>query len=175
MAISAPLPHACCMRKAMHDHGSGSREIQAVGGRNRQLLSSRLPLLIGLNWDRESIPRPASTAGFLTPDSHPVLHSDLVQLSSACPRPPAQLNQSALTLRLVDLHRLAGCRTVSAFWRKQRWRPLGLGCGQPCWLSGMASFALRARARRPRDSRRDGGATKILSGEYACLVCCGLD
>ena len=34
MAISAPLPHACCMRKAMHHHGSGSREIQAVGGRN---------------------------------------------------------------------------------------------------------------------------------------------
>ena len=34
MAISAPLPHACCMRKTMHDHGSGSREIQAVGGRH---------------------------------------------------------------------------------------------------------------------------------------------
>jgi hypothetical protein len=35
LAISAPVPHACCMRKAMHDHGSGSREIQAVGGQNR--------------------------------------------------------------------------------------------------------------------------------------------
>jgi hypothetical protein len=45
LAISAPLPQACCMRmgmqaagahpccprKAMHDHGSRNREIQAVG------------------------------------------------------------------------------------------------------------------------------------------------
>lgn len=35
LAISAPLPHACCMRKSMHDHGSRSREVQAVGGQNR--------------------------------------------------------------------------------------------------------------------------------------------
>jgi hypothetical protein len=35
LAISAPLPHACCLRKPMHDHGSGSREIQAVAGQNR--------------------------------------------------------------------------------------------------------------------------------------------
>jgi len=30
LAISTPAPHACCMRKPMHDHGSGSRDIQAV-------------------------------------------------------------------------------------------------------------------------------------------------
>src|ERR1700682_3954143 len=35
MAISAPAPHACCMRKPMHDHGSGSRDIQAVDGQHR--------------------------------------------------------------------------------------------------------------------------------------------
>jgi hypothetical protein len=35
MAISAPLPHACCMRKAMHDHGSARGEVNAVGGQNR--------------------------------------------------------------------------------------------------------------------------------------------
>jgi len=32
LAISAPLPHACCMRKPMHDHGSRNLEFQAVGG-----------------------------------------------------------------------------------------------------------------------------------------------
>ena len=31
LAISAPPPHACCMRKALHDHGSRSVELQAVG------------------------------------------------------------------------------------------------------------------------------------------------
>jgi len=30
LAISVPAPHACCMRKPMHEHGSGSRDIQAV-------------------------------------------------------------------------------------------------------------------------------------------------
>jgi hypothetical protein len=28
------LPHACCLRKPMHDHGSRSLEIQAAGGEN---------------------------------------------------------------------------------------------------------------------------------------------
>jgi len=29
MAISAPAPHACCMRKAMHDHGGHNSEFKA--------------------------------------------------------------------------------------------------------------------------------------------------
>jgi hypothetical protein len=29
LAISAPAPHACCMRKPMHDHGSAGAELQA--------------------------------------------------------------------------------------------------------------------------------------------------
>lgn len=32
LAISASPPHACCMRKAMHDRGSGKRDIEAVDG-----------------------------------------------------------------------------------------------------------------------------------------------
>ena len=32
LAISAPPPHACCIRKPMHEHGSGSRDIHAVDG-----------------------------------------------------------------------------------------------------------------------------------------------
>ena len=34
MAISAPLPHTCCLRKPMHDHGSGTLEVRAVDSRN---------------------------------------------------------------------------------------------------------------------------------------------
>jgi hypothetical protein len=30
LAISAPPPHACCLRKPMHDHGSHGLEFQAV-------------------------------------------------------------------------------------------------------------------------------------------------
>ena len=32
LAISATPPHACCMRKPMHEHGSRRFEIQNVGG-----------------------------------------------------------------------------------------------------------------------------------------------
>jgi hypothetical protein len=30
LAVSAPPPHACCLRKPMHDHGSHGLEFQAV-------------------------------------------------------------------------------------------------------------------------------------------------
>ncbi|HLW89337.1 MAG TPA: hypothetical protein VKR57_12660 [Terriglobales bacterium] len=30
LAISAPAPHACCMRKPMHDHGSTSAEFHTI-------------------------------------------------------------------------------------------------------------------------------------------------
>ncbi len=30
LAISAPAPHACCMRKPMHDHGSNGAEFETV-------------------------------------------------------------------------------------------------------------------------------------------------
>jgi hypothetical protein len=30
LAISAPAPHACCLRKPMHEHGSTGAELQAV-------------------------------------------------------------------------------------------------------------------------------------------------
>jgi hypothetical protein len=35
LAISVPVPHACCMRKPMHDYGSRSVEVQGVGGEHR--------------------------------------------------------------------------------------------------------------------------------------------
>jgi hypothetical protein len=30
LAISAPAPHACCIRKPMHDHGSTSAELHST-------------------------------------------------------------------------------------------------------------------------------------------------
>jgi len=36
LAISAPPPHACCMRKVLHDHGSRSLELQAAGSRHNK-------------------------------------------------------------------------------------------------------------------------------------------
>ena len=71
IAISAPVPHACCMRKPMHDHGSGTREVQAVGGQNRNCC----PPVTTAHWadlgsgiDSNIYPLLAS----LSPDSHPV-------------------------------------------------------------------------------------------------------
>jgi len=31
LAISTPAPHACCMRKAMHEHGSTNAELHLAG------------------------------------------------------------------------------------------------------------------------------------------------
>lgn len=35
LAVSAPPPHACCMRKPLHDHGSRSLDVRMVGGGHR--------------------------------------------------------------------------------------------------------------------------------------------
>lgn len=32
LAISAPPPHVCCMRKPLHNHGSHDSELRAAGG-----------------------------------------------------------------------------------------------------------------------------------------------
>ena len=71
LAISAPVPHACCMRKLIHDHGSDSRGIQAVDGQNRNccppvttahwaelgsgIHSNIHPLLAGLSLDSRPV------------------------------------------------------------------------------------------------------------------------
>ena len=88
MAISAPLPHACCMRKPMHDHGSGSRQIQGVDSRSHNCCppvttahwaelgsgidSSVHPLLAGLSPDGQPI-RLTNQANTLRPVRGPPL------------------------------------------------------------------------------------------------------
>ena len=90
LAISAPLPHACCMRKTMHDHGSGVSEIQAVGGQNHNCC----PPFATAHWAELGPGIDSGThplLAYLSPDTHPTLRSNLVHVSSARPRPPAQL------------------------------------------------------------------------------------
>jgi hypothetical protein len=90
MAISAPQPHACCMRKAAHNHGSGSREIQAVGGQNHNCC----PPFATAHW-AELGPGIDSSAhpllAYLAPDSHPALRSNLTYSLRPVRGPPAQL------------------------------------------------------------------------------------
>lgn len=75
MAMSGPVPHACCMRKPMHDHGSGSREIGEVAGRT----GNCCPPVTTAHWaelgsEIESNTHPL--LAYLLPDAHPSLHSD---------------------------------------------------------------------------------------------------
>ena len=75
MAVTAPLPHACCMRKPMHNHGSSSRDLQAVSGQNR----SCCPPVTTAHWAElgsgiDSNVHPL--LAYLAPVSPAVLHSD---------------------------------------------------------------------------------------------------
>ena len=75
MAISAPLPHACCMRKPMRQHDSGSREIEAVVGRN----SNCCPPVTTAHWAELGAGLDSKThplLSFLAPASRPILHSN---------------------------------------------------------------------------------------------------
>lgn len=46
LAISAPAPHACCMRKPMNHHGSDTSNIQAVDGQRHNCC----PPVITAHW-----------------------------------------------------------------------------------------------------------------------------
>ena len=88
MAISAPVPHACCMRKPMQEHGSGNRQLQAVGSQNHNCC----PPVTTAHWAElgsgiDSNVRPA--LAYLAPASHPVLHSDYNTSLQPVRGPPA--------------------------------------------------------------------------------------
>jgi hypothetical protein len=75
MAVTAPLPHACCTRKPMHNRGSSSRDLQAVGNEHR----SCCPPVTTAHWaDLESgiNSKLHSPLAYLSPVPHAVLHSD---------------------------------------------------------------------------------------------------
>ena len=75
MAISAPVPHACCMRKPMHDHGSGSPELRPVGHQNHNCC----PPVTTAHWAELGSGADSGThplLAYLPPGSHPVLYSN---------------------------------------------------------------------------------------------------
>jgi hypothetical protein len=87
MAISVPLPHACCMRKAMHDHGSGVSEVQAVGGRDHNCC----PPFATAHWAELGPGIDSGTdslLAYLAPDSHPTLRSNLIHALRPVRGPP---------------------------------------------------------------------------------------
>ena len=82
LAISAPLPHACCMRKPMHDHGSGIRDIQAVSGQSHNCC----PSVTTARWATLESGVDSGVGpllAYLSPDSRPVAHS--IQANSLRP------------------------------------------------------------------------------------------
>ena len=83
LAISAPQPHACCMRKPMHDHGSGRPDIKAVDGERHNCC----PPVTTAHW--------ADLGSGIDPSVHPLL---------ACLSPdlqPIRLTNQVYALRPV--------------------------------------------------------------------------
>lgn len=75
LAISVPLPHECCMRKPMHDHGSRVLASQVMDSQNHNCCppvttSHWAELESGIN---ASVRPPLA---YLPPDSRPMLRSN---------------------------------------------------------------------------------------------------
>lgn len=67
--------HACCMRKSMHDHSTGGREVSEVGGRTGNCCCSvTTASWAELESEIDSNVRPHLS--YLLVDAHPILHSD---------------------------------------------------------------------------------------------------
>lgn len=74
LAITAPPPHACCVRKPMRDHGAGSLRVQASDSGHPNCC----PPVTTAHWAElgsgvNSNLRPP--LAYLPPDSHPILRS----------------------------------------------------------------------------------------------------
>lgn len=87
LAISAPLPHACCMRKTAHNQGSDVSEVQAAGGQNHNCC----PPIATAHWAELGPgidPGAHSLLAYLSPDPHPALRSNLVHSLRPVRGPP---------------------------------------------------------------------------------------
>ena len=101
LALSAPMPqaccmrmamhdaamHACCPRKPMHDHGSRHREIQAVGCQHQNcssLVTTAFWAELGSGIDSNFYPPLA----YLSPESHPVRPSNQASALQPVRGPP---------------------------------------------------------------------------------------
>lgn len=87
LAISAPLPHACCVRETAHHHGSGVNEVQAVGGQNRNCC----PPIATAHWADLGPgidPGTHPLLAYLSPDMHPALRGNFVHALRPVRGPP---------------------------------------------------------------------------------------
>jgi hypothetical protein len=75
LAISAPSAHACCMRKAMHEHGSRSLASQVMAGQNHNCC----PPVTTAHWAELESGTSANVRpplAYLPSDSRPMLRSN---------------------------------------------------------------------------------------------------
>lgn len=75
LAISVDQPHACCMRKPMHDQGSRNLEVQNVDSEH----SNCCPPVTTAHWadlDSRIKSNLRPPLAYLPPDSHPVFRSN---------------------------------------------------------------------------------------------------
>jgi hypothetical protein len=75
LAITAPPPHACCLRKPLHDHGSGSLELQAVSSQRRNCC----PPATAAHWAEPSRginPAARPLVAYLPPDLTPLFRTN---------------------------------------------------------------------------------------------------
>ena len=88
LAISAPLPHACCMRKPMHDHGSRSLEIQNVGSDHQNCC----PPVTTAHWAEAGSGVHSNfhpPLAYLAPDSRPIFRGSYANPLRPVRGPPA--------------------------------------------------------------------------------------
>ena len=75
LAISAPLPHACCIRKPMHDHGSRSLEFRSTASERRNCC----PPVTTAHWAQPGLGTKSDThplLAYLAPQPNPPLLSN---------------------------------------------------------------------------------------------------
>jgi len=88
LAISAPAPHACCLRKPAHHHGSSDLEVHAASCDSHSCCS---PVTTAHWAELESGMNPNLHPPLvnLPPDAHPVLRSCLGSALRPVRGPPA--------------------------------------------------------------------------------------
>jgi hypothetical protein len=88
LAISAPPPHACCMRKPLHDHDSRSLQTQTVDGEHHNCCppvttAHWAELGLGINSNVHPL------LAYLPPQPHPALRSNCENALHPVRGPPA--------------------------------------------------------------------------------------
>ena len=87
LAFAAPPPHACCMRRVLHDHGSLAAGFQATGGQHHNCC----PPVITAHWAefRAAVSGDSRLlVAHLSPASTPVFRTNMVNSLYSGRAPP---------------------------------------------------------------------------------------